>query len=137
MRLPMETDYAFRIMYTLALMGERCDTKVISEKCGISQQTVLKVIRRLMMSGLVTSKQGKSGGYELSKKAGDTTLLEVFEAMESKICFSKCLEEDYICSRMCDKKHECAFHRLFGKINGEIVGKLSGFTLEDMLSDKI
>ncbi len=136
LKLPMETDYCFRIMYVLAAKGERCDTKELSEKCGISQQIALKVMRKLLCAGLVNSKQGTGGGYTLSREPENIRLIDIYSASGDGIMISRCIEEGYDCSRMHCDKDNCCFHRLFCNINSEIAQKLSDITLDDAVKNK-
>lgn len=136
MKLPLETDYCFRIMYVMAAKGKRCDTRELSEKCGISQQTALKMMRNLLCSGLVKSKQGTGGGYFLSREPKDISLLEIYCASGDGRMISRCIDKDYDCSRMHDKKDHCCFHRLFCDINRQLAQKLADITLDDAIKNK-
>ena len=136
MKLPMETDYCFRIMYVMAAKGERCDTRELSEKCGISQQTALKMMRNLLCAGLVNSKQGTGGGYFLAREPKDICLYDIYCASGDGMMISRCIDENYDCSRMHDKKENCCFHRLFCDINRQIAKKLSDITLDDAIKNK-
>jgi len=136
LKLPMETDYCFRIMYVLAAKNSRCDTRELSEKCGITQQTALKVTRKLLCAGLVESKQGTGGGYSLSRKPEEIRLIDIFSASDGGIKITNCIDENYDCSRMHCEKDNCCFHRLFCSINSEIAKKLSDITLDDAVKNK-
>jgi len=130
-KLPIETDYAFRIMQTLARENVRCDTTTLAEKCGITKQSALKVLRRLLCGGLVKAFQGVNGGYELALPAGQITLISIMEAVGEDMKFSRCLDPEYDCSRMHCHKEACCFHRLFCEINEDIIAKLSSMRLSD------
>ncbi|EUJ29863.1 HTH-type transcriptional regulator iscR [Listeria grayi] len=59
----------------------------ISERLGISDSYLKKVMRQLVVAGLVTSEAGKDGGFILAKKAEDFTMLDIYEAIEGKESF--------------------------------------------------
>ena len=48
-----------------------------------------KIIRQLVVAGLITSEAGKKGGVCLSRKPDKITLLDIFEAIEGKEPFAK------------------------------------------------
>lgn len=52
---------------------------------GASPSYVKKIIRKLVVNGLVTSVSGSNGGFLLAKKPEEVNLLEVVEALEGPI----------------------------------------------------
>ena len=134
MKINNETDYAFRIMRALARRGEMTDAKTVSEITSLPQRFTLKILGKLVLSGLVVSKKGANGGYTLSRKPSEITLLDLHEAVEGPIVISKCLSEDFVCrhdggSEKCD----CFFNRVFDEINITIASKLKSVTVEDSI----
>lgn len=136
MKLPIEADYALRITQTLCAEGKRCDAAYLAEKCGITKQISLKVLRKLLCGGIVKAYSGTGGGYELARNPQDINLKEILEAVGEDIMVSRCVDGSYDCSRMHDKKDFCFFHRLFCDINGMVSDKLAGITLADTVNNK-
>ena len=132
MKINNETDYAFRIMRTLAKQNKITDAKTISEITSLPQRFTLKILGKLVSGKLVVSKKGVNGGYELSRPADQITLLDVLEVVEGPIVISKCLSEGFVCihdtgSENCD----CFFNRVFDEINMTIANKLKSVTVAD------
>lgn len=67
MHINLESDYAVRIVYCLARFGQKMDAQRIAEETGVSQRFTLKIMRKLVTAGLVTSFKGAHGGYTLSR----------------------------------------------------------------------
>ncbi len=63
---------------------EYLSTKYISEKLGIPSPSVTKILKYLLSSGLVETKEGAGGGILLRKSPKDITLLDVFLAIENQ-----------------------------------------------------
>ena len=67
MHITLEADYAIRIMLALAANTGRMDAGSISQEAVVSLRFALKILRKLVNSGLVQSFKGVKGGYELAK----------------------------------------------------------------------
>ena len=75
LKITQECDYAIRIVLMLAKLGsgKRVDAASIAETQSIPQRFTVKILRKLVQSGLVTSFKGAKGGYQLGKKAETIT----------------------------------------------------------------
>lgn len=135
MRITQEADYALRISYLLAKRREIVGAGSIAEGIGITESFALKILRKLSASGLVRSKKGVNGGYELSISPKEISMRQVIEAIDGPVEISRCLSEDYVCSRMGDCKGDCAFHMIFDKINLMLTNKLDGVKLDAVLAE--
>ena len=65
MHITLESDYAVRIIYCLAMAGCRMDAKRIAEDTGVTLRFSLKILRKLVAGGFIVSYKGTKGGYEL------------------------------------------------------------------------
>ena len=61
MHITLESDYATRIAYCLAKAPGRMDAKSISEETGVTLRFSLKILRKLVASGIVKSFKGEKG----------------------------------------------------------------------------
>lgn len=78
--------------------GGSINVDEIASITGSSRHHVAKVMQRLAKEGFVGSVRGPSGGFYLSKKPNEITLLEVFESIEGKINPSECPMDKQICN---------------------------------------
>ncbi len=133
MHFALETDYAVRM---ISVLSEHSDKKEalgaaeIGEAACVPKPTALKVLRILKDHGIIRSTIGKNGGYTLAKSPCEITLLEVLEALEGKIEISRCLCEDYECSRTGLEHAVCKFHNFYKTINAQLCGELSKINFE-------
>ena len=67
MHITQESDYAVRIVYCLAKCGTRRDARGISEEMCVTLRFSLKILGKLVSSGIVESYKGNRGGYELAR----------------------------------------------------------------------
>lgn len=121
-----------RIVERLAAAGRRMDAKAISEETCVSLRFSLKILRKLTASGIIKSFKGAQGGYELAKNPESISLKDVIETVEGKYCFSRCLSENYGCSRGMSGK--CKFQKVFDSISADVEKKLDSYTF-DMFTD--
>ena len=80
MHITQESDYAVRIVYCLAKCGTRRDARGISEEMCVTLRFSLKILGKLVSSGIVESYKGNRGGYELARPASEITLKDVIDA---------------------------------------------------------
>lgn len=132
MHITLEADYALRIVECLAISGRRMDAKSISRQTCVTLRFALKILRKLVANGIVKSFKGAQGGYELTGKPGDISLKDVIETVEGKYYLSRCLSDDYSCSR--NMKSCCKFRKAFDSISSEVEKRLDSYTF-DMFTD--
>lgn len=106
----VETDYAIRIMDCLAAQNGIIDAGSISTVTGVTLRFALKILHKLVANGFVVSQKGAKGGYKLAKPAKDISLLDVIEAVNGKITFSRCQTDESFCS---NPNNPCKFKCVF------------------------
>lgn len=124
MKITLEADYAVRIVYYLS-KNSLASASAIAEGVGVTQRFTLKILRKLSLNGLVSSKKGVSGGYQLCRKPEEISLLNVVEAIDGRVCINRCGVDDAPCSRMGDNKKSCQFHCIFKETSDMVREKLS------------
>ncbi len=133
MHITQESDYAVRITYCLAKAKSRKDARTISDEVNVPLRFSLKILRKLVLGGIVKSYKGSSGGYELARTSKAITLLDVITAIEGTYKFSRCVGEgnDTECSRgrICD----CIFRDVFGEITDVLNKKMASINFQDLL----
>lgn len=122
MHINLESDYAVRIVHSIATAGRRLDAQTIAEQTGVSLRFTLKIMRKLVAAGIVQSYKGVHGGYELARPAASITLRQVIEAVEGPYRFSRCLDSGYDCA--CVRTDACPFHEVFDEVTRLVTAKL-------------
>ena len=133
MHITLETDYAVRIVYCLACNNIRMDAKAISEATGVTLRFSLKILRKLVASGLVRSYKGTHGGYELARPLEELTLYDVLETVEGPYVFSRCISPDFECSRIQSDCIPCKFQRIYREISVTVQEKLRAVKFADLI----
>ena len=135
MRITSEADYALRIVYELARAGEKTDAKTVSERANVPVRFTLKILRKLVLGGVVSSYKGVNGGYMLNASPKEITLLSIIELIDGPLVISKCLDSEYCCTSVGEMKRSCVFHLIFDQINRRLSDKFRAVTL-DMITDE-
>ena len=129
MRITQECDYAIRIMVALAGLenGKILDASAISSEQNIPSRFAVKILRKLVLSKLVSSKKGANGGYMLGRSASQITLLNIVETIDGPIAVNRCIGSDSSCNTAA-----CSVHKIMLDINSHITEKLQSITLKDL-----
>ena len=133
MHITLETDYAVRSVYCLAINRERkrMDAKTIAEQTGVTLRFSLKILRKLVACGIVRSFKGTQGGYELAKPLEEITLNDVIETVEGPYALSRCLNPEFCCPRNGDGM--CKFHAIYDDISEMVREKLKAVRFSDLV----
>ncbi len=131
MHITLEADYAVRIVGCLTAEKRRLDAKTVADMTGVTLRFALKILRKLVASGLVKSFKGTYGGYELARGPHSISLKDVIETVEGKYHLSRCLSNEYDCNR--GMSGQCKYRSVFNDISADVEKKLEKYTF-DMFS---
>jgi len=112
-------------MVLIARSDEVLNVTKISEFIGSSRHHVAKIMQRLAKAGYVSSTRGPSGGFILKKNPADTTLLDIYEAIEGPLAVQTCPMSRDFCPF-----GECLLGDLSLRISGEAKQFLESRTLQ-------
>jgi Rrf2 family nitric oxide-sensitive transcriptional repressor len=94
MRLTAHTDYALRVLMTLAVLSDRLVTiDELARRHRISKNHLMKVAQTLVGLGLVQSVRGRTGGLRVAKDPAAIRVGEVVRALEDDRRLVECLGE--------------------------------------------
>ena len=103
MRITSLERYGLRCMITLANKepGGQLSIPEIAELEGLSVPYVSKLLSVLRKAGLVTAVRGRGGGFGVSRKLKDITLLDILTALDGPF-----LPPDH-CTKFTGQREEC------------------------------
>ncbi len=132
MKLSTRGRYGTRAMLDLAFHnGEQIVLlKDIAKREEISARYLENIMRILVSSGLVTSVQGRNGGFSLAKKPSDIKLSQIIQAVEGSIAPVFCVDNPKLCKRT----PICITRDIWEKLNKSMLEVLDSITLEDMVN---
>lgn len=112
----------------------------LSERLGLSDSYLKKIMRQLVVAGLVDSEAGKNGGFVLKKAPKNISLLDVFEAIESTAPF---LSTTNLVDKVFPKEKTLAHEKeqqivsVFTRAEQAYRHSLSQFTLDHVVAEDL
>lgn len=121
-------------MVDLAIHGKEGPVllKDLAKRQGISVKYLEQLVGPLRKAGLVTSKRGVRGGFQLSRPPEEIRMLEVVEAVEGSLSLVECVIHPDGCPRSTD----CITKEVWARAASAIRDVLAGITLADMVGGK-
>ena len=136
MRITQEADYALRICALLAQADIPVGAPQLAAELSVPSRFTSKILRKLMLAGVVSSTRGVNGGFSLKLSAKELTLKRVIEAVDGVIAIRHCLVPEHNCGYQ-PKKSSCRFHRVFEELNTIITSRLDLLSVADMVDADI
>lgn len=129
LQVSKKVDYGVMVLASLPMNGSqefRSIHDIATEK-NLSEGYLHQVMMPLKKAGLVASREGVGGGYQLSRDCAKITLSEVFEAVEGNPRFVDCQKTE----KHCASEKTCPTKNLWGDLQKMMVGYLEKKTLAD------
>lgn len=132
MRLTVHTDYALRLLMSLALSpDERQTIEDIARRNAISRNHLMKVAQTLVRGGFVDSQRGRGGGLALRKPAEAISLGAVVRATEDDFALVECFTPAG--RRKCALASVCGLPGPMRAAMDAFFETLDGYTLADVM----
>lgn len=131
MQFNLTTDYAIRIIYCLSKQKTIVTSHEISEKMGIPQHYVLKIMRNLTSAGLAERFSGIQGGFRIARRK--ISLYDVTSAVEPKMSVVRCLEPNGSCSLGIEDT--CPLRKFYVQMQTAMDDMLSGKQISDLIHE--
>ena len=84
-RISSKADYAVRAALELAAAGGPINAETISERQGIPQPFLKKILNELQRGPVVVSQRGRDGGHRLARDAAAISVADVLRAVEGPL----------------------------------------------------
>lgn len=124
--------YALRMMLDLAQnQGEGyVALRDIAARQEISKKYLEQIIPLLNRVGLLQTTRGVQGGYRLTRRPEEYTVLDILEVTETGLAAVACLEKD---AAKCPRSADCMTLPVWQGLDKIIRDYLGGITLQDVL----
>lgn len=130
MILNQTVEYCLRAMAVLAdaKPGTILRTTDLAEATGIPGQYLSKIMRRLVLARLVSSRRGHGGGFALAREPKEIRLADVLEAAGLELELDRCAFGWGTCS----PESPCSLHPVWTRLNQSIAEWAADHTLADL-----
>lgn len=99
---------------------------VIAKDLNIPKEFASKILQSLRDHGIIESKKGKTGGFNLAKPPEKIKLIDVVEAIDGLDVFNTCV----LGFPDCNPDNPCPVHDKWGRLRTEAFNMLSEETLD-------
>jgi Rrf2 family protein len=126
--IPKKVEYSIILIAFLAKRGQgTVSLTQVSKKLMLPYRFLGQLASKLKEAGIVTSREGKSGGYELVEGWEKRSLYDLMEALGENKRMVKCLG-DGECSRAAD----CDLRKIWNKVEKNFIDQLKQIKLEEV-----
>lgn len=134
MKTSRKTDYGIHALMILAKKdGEELSVNELAEIENVSASYLAKVMQELSNHNIVSSSEGKQGGYTLNLSPEKITLAQVTEIFESDQGVFECVDDLHGCTI----KDRCKIHGVFRDAYQKMLDELKKTTIADILDPEI
>ncbi|MDP4265471.1 MAG: Rrf2 family transcriptional regulator [Bacteroidota bacterium] len=95
--------------------GEKAGIRQIAESINASEHTVGKLLQALVKEKVINSIKGPNGGFYISAKQMNNTIIHVIVAIDGKDVFDEC----GLGLSKCSSTHPCPMHNDYKKIRDQ------------------
>ena len=137
MRLSTKSRYGLRAMFDIAYNCGNMPAQIqdISRRQQISPRYLEQIFQNLKRAGILKSKRGPQGGYTLSRKPDEITVLEILNATEQDVLLTGCAGVTKKKSKRqaeCPFEGKCVTQTVWEEASNLINELFSGMTLQTL-----
>ncbi len=133
MKLSTRVRYGLRALLEIGLHGNMhpVDLNEISKNQHVSKKYLHALLVQLKNAGILSSVRGNTGGYLLSRKPEEISLLDVYVALEGSVDLVDCVIND----QLCDRAKKCVTRKLWDRLGSVIRRELEATSLADLIHE--
>ncbi|MBF0416866.1 MAG: SUF system Fe-S cluster assembly regulator [Magnetococcales bacterium] len=125
------SDYAVLILTCLATEPSRARSAAsLKKEIPLPLATIRKVLRILAQHGILRSRQGRQGGFMLTRLSAEISLADILNAMQDPVLLTPCCRSDYICALDAN----CVSRPHWGRLDQSIRALLESTSLAQMIT---
>lgn len=130
MEITRRTDYAIRLLASLVESnGEPLSVRQAAELYDVPYSFARSIQHDLVLSGIVSSVRGSSGGMVLSVDPAQLSMLEVVESVQGPVGVAICARE----RDWCPRERFCRFHSFWLGADALLRNYLSSVSIKDLV----
>jgi Rrf2 family iron-sulfur cluster assembly transcriptional regulator len=134
MRITTKGRYGLRAVLYLAssYYNRPVSIKTIAAQENISPEFLEQIFFKLKKKGLIGSLRGPGGGFVLSKKTAEITVMDILDALGESVYIVPCTDSD----EQCEREEVCLANKIWKDLSCLIKEYLTRLTIKDVLDKK-
>ena len=128
--LSKSSTYAIRAVLYLSLHSnetKKFSPKSIAQAIDVPAPFLAKTLQILTRRGLISSVKGRNGGFYLTKKDRENTLMSIVDSIDGLSKFSECM----LGLPVCGDDNPCPIHHAVSPVKKQLIEQLTLRTIED------
>ncbi len=136
MKVTKTEEHGLRLAMTLAKEKRQLTISELSEREGLSEALIAKLLGMLRKGGIVKAERGRRGGYELAARPENITVSMVIKALGPEL-FRGCLETPgKVPSSKCTHISNCGLRPVWCLLEDRIKSVLEKVSLLDLIKEE-
>ena len=134
MKLSTKTRYGVRALFDMAFHTGTLPAQIkdISRRQEISPRYLEQIFQGLKRAGLLRSRRGPQGGYQLTRSPSEITLLQIIQATEGPLALVDCVGESRGRKKKCQFDHRCVTQLIWNEATQRLDDYFASVTLKDL-----
>lgn len=121
LNITSQSDYGLMLISYLKDKKGYVPLSRLLNELDLPKRFLARIAALLVKSGILMSREGKVGGYQIAKKASNLNLYDYLKIFEGELAFTKCQDSHYDCPRKGYCKHKNFFkHNLTSVLSKEL-----------------
>lgn len=132
LQVPLAAEYALRVVVCLAhaAPGVRVSREELAAAVNLPSAYAAKVLRKLVLAGLVEAQRGWHGGFALARPPDEVRVLDVLIAVGVESAVEHCA----FGFEACDAEHPCPLHDMWRDLHDRLHTWAAETTLHTLAS---
>lgn len=126
-----DTDYAVRALcYMAQKPGKVVSAKELCEQFSLPKPYLRRILQSLARSGILQSRRGQGGGFELKHDPTQVRLADLMEVFQGAFDFTRCTFRASVCSH----QGSCPLRQKVKQIEKNALAELRATTIASLLT---
>lgn len=126
-RLSQKSDYGLILLSNLRQTPKQSvSISSIAKKHKISPKFLAQIAQELKRAGILSAREGVSGGYQLAKDAKDIKILDILMVLDGGLVKGDCFEDDHEC--------ECGAKEMLAEMKEQMEATIGKKTVADLVN---
>lgn len=106
LNITKQSDYGLLLISQLKDKKKYVSLSDILKEIDLPKRFIARIAAKLVQANILESREGKIGGYRLTKKAKNINLFDYLKIFEGDLAFTKCMTDGYKCPNNKDCIHK-------------------------------
>jgi Rrf2 family protein len=134
MKLSTKSRYGVRALFDMAYHAGTLPAQIkdISRRQAISPRYLEQIFQDLKRAGLLKSKRGPQGGYQLARKPHEITVRDIVLAAEGEVALVDCDRSGRGRKKKCEFDNQCVTQKVWEGATRQLHEYFSSVSLKDL-----